>query len=256
MAPIETPATILSTIPYGETSKIARLATRELGVVSVIAKGARRPRSAFGASLQILSDGIATVHLARHSDLHTLSAFDVGRVPEAMATNIERYAVATVLGELMLRFAPGDRQAATYDFFRHGLDVLEGVPAEVVAIVGLRSIWGLVAHLGFAPALGVCARDGLPVGRDQGPVAFSPAHGGVLCAACARAVETSRLTPKDLRDLEALIEGRGDLPALDSRYLAAHRRLLDRYVRYHLGDGAALPALGFWSEPGWVQAPG
>lgn len=128
MAPIETPATILSTIPYGETSKIARLATRELGVVSVIAKGARRPRSAFGASLQILSDGIATVHLARHSDLHTLSAFDVGRVPEAMATNIERYAVATVLGELMLRFAPGDRQAATYDFFRHGLDVLEGSP--------------------------------------------------------------------------------------------------------------------------------
>ena len=37
MAPVETIATILSTFPYGETSKVARLATRELGVVSVIA---------------------------------------------------------------------------------------------------------------------------------------------------------------------------------------------------------------------------
>ena len=40
-----TPATVLSTIPYGETSRIARLATRDQGVVSVIAKGARRPKS-------------------------------------------------------------------------------------------------------------------------------------------------------------------------------------------------------------------
>ncbi len=251
MAPIETPATILSTIPYGETSKIARLATRELGVVSVIAKGARRPRSAFGASLQVMSDGTATIHPARHSDLHTLSAFDVGRVPQALATNIERYAVSSVLSELMLRFAPNERHAATYDFFRHALDVLEGVPEDVVAVVGLRSIWGLVKHFGFAPALGVCARDGMPVGRDQGTVAFSPAHGGVLCAVCARTVETSRLADDDLHDLEALIEGRGDLPALDGRYLAAHRRLLERYVRYHLGDGAALPALAFWSEATW-----
>ena len=45
MPPITTPAIVLTTIRYGETSKIARLATRDLGVQSAIAKGASRPRS-------------------------------------------------------------------------------------------------------------------------------------------------------------------------------------------------------------------
>lgn len=252
MAPVETIATILSTFPYGETSKVARLATRELGVVSVIAKGARRPKSKFGAALQVLTDGQATIHLARHSDLHTLAAFELIHVHEPLAASMDRYAVASALGELMLRFAPHDRQVPTYEFFTHALSVLEAVPDDVVPVVGLRSLWGLVKHLGFAPALRACARDGAPVEWDHDTIAFSPPHGGVLCLACARGVEPSRLAPSDLADLEALIHGQGDLPALADRYLAAHRRLLDRYVRYHLADGTPLPAMTFWAERSWL----
>lgn len=251
MAPIETMATILSTIPYGETSKVARVATRELGVVSVMAKGARRPKSKFGAALQVLSDGTATILLARHSDLHTLTGFDVARLHTGLAANIERYAVASVLGELMLRFSPHERQVETYDFFRHSLDVVEAVPGNAVAVLGLRSIWGLVKQLGFAPSLDACARDGAVVDWDDEAVPFSAANGGVLCRLCAQTVETSRLTRRDLGDLEAMIHGRDDLPDLDDRYLTAHRRLLERYLRYHLAEGHKLPALAFWVEAGW-----
>jgi hypothetical protein len=28
----------------------------------------------------------------------------------------------------------------------------------------------------------------------------------------------------------------------------AHRRLIERYIRYHLADGAELPALQFWTR--------
>ncbi len=251
MAPIETIATVLSTIPYGETSKVARLATRELGVVSVIAKGARRPKSKFGAALQVLSDGTATIILARHSDLHTLTGFDVARLHSDLAANIERYAVASVLGELMLRFSPHEPQVETYDFFRHSLDVVEAVPGSAVAVLGLRSIWGLVKHLGFAPSLGACARDGAPIERGLAAIPFSAAHGGVLCRTCAVAVEASQLTARDLADLEVMIHGYDDLPVLDDRYLAAHRRLLERYLRHHVAEGHQLPALTFWAEAGW-----
>lgn len=249
--PVETVATILSTIAYGETSKVARLATREIGVVSVLAKGARRPKSKFGAALQVLTAGQATIHLARHSDLHTLAAFDLVEVRDALAASMERYAAASVLGELMLRFAPHERQVDLYEFFAHSLSVLEAMTDDAVSTVGLRAIWGLVKRLGFAPTLAACARDGSPVTWEPGPVAFSPAHGGVLCAPCAGGVETSRLTARDLADLEVLIHGHDDLPALDDRHLAAHRRLLDRYLRYHLAEGMALPALAFWSERAW-----
>ena len=54
MPQLDSPAIVLSTLRYSETSKIVRLATREHGVQSAIAKGALRPRSRYGAALQFL----------------------------------------------------------------------------------------------------------------------------------------------------------------------------------------------------------
>ena len=54
-----TPAVVLQTYRYSETSKVVRLATRDLGVQSAIAKGASRPKSRFGAGLEFLSEGEA-----------------------------------------------------------------------------------------------------------------------------------------------------------------------------------------------------
>lgn len=254
MPPLETPATILSTIAYGETSKIARLATRDLGVVSVIAKGARRPRSRFGAALQVLSEGTATIVPARHSDLHTLTAFEVRGVHVALASSIARYAAASALGELMLRCAPSHAQPETYAFFRRALDLLERAPADAVGVLALRTLWGLVTHLGFAPSLDRCVRSGTAVPRGR-PAAFSAALGGVLCGPCARGMETTTLTAEDRIDLAALVEGNDDLPVLDRRHLAAHRRLLDRFVRHHAAEGGELPALAFWAAHAWERQP-
>jgi hypothetical protein len=52
----------------------------------------------------------------------------------------------------------------------------------------------------------------------------------------------------------ALLDPDAPLPALDDRHGAAHRRLLARYVRYHLAEGAELPALEFWLTRPWVAA--
>jgi hypothetical protein len=38
------------------------------------------------------------------------------------------------------------------------------------------------------------------------------------------------------------------------RHGAAHRRLLARYIQYHLGEGADLPALEFWTQRAWAAA--
>ena len=51
MSLVTTPAVVLQTYRYSETSKVVRLATRELGVQSAIAKGVLRPKSRFGAGL-------------------------------------------------------------------------------------------------------------------------------------------------------------------------------------------------------------
>lgn len=250
MPPVESAATVLSTIAYGETSRVARLATAELGVVSVIAKGARRPRSRFGAALQVLSEGVASILPARASDLHVLTAFDVTRVRSGLAADLERYTVASALGELVLRCGAQEGHRETYAFFRHALDLLEMAPPETVGVLGLRMLWGLVAHLGFAPSLDRCVRDGLPIDPAL-EAAFSAREGGVLCPRCARGVEATRLTPANLADLGVLIRGNGDLPALDVRHQRAHRRLLDHYIRHHVAEGLPLTALAFWADRSW-----
>ncbi len=49
---IQTPAIVLKSFPYGDTSLVARCFTREMGRVSVIARGARSKKSPLGAYLQ------------------------------------------------------------------------------------------------------------------------------------------------------------------------------------------------------------
>src|SRR3954453_6532640 len=105
---VTTPAIILSTLRYSETSKIVRVASREHGVQSAIAKGALRPRSRFGAALQLLSEGQAQLLTREHRELHTLTAFDLRRLHVGLASHLERYATACSLAEVMLRFAPPD----------------------------------------------------------------------------------------------------------------------------------------------------
>jgi len=253
MALISTPAIVLTTIRYGETSKIARLATRDLGVQSAIAKGALRPRSKFGTALHLLSEGHATLILARSGDLHTLTQFDPRHVWTGLGARMDRFAAASVLSELMLRFAPATPHPESYDLFRDALAVLEAAPAAAVEPLGLRMLWRLVAVLGFAPSLEVCARDGAPLPEDA-VVCFSAQDGGILCARCARGTVGSQLKPRDRADLTGFLASDAELPSLDDPHLAAHRRLLDRYVRHHLGEGASLPALAFWLDRSWTAA--
>jgi len=250
MSLITTPAIVLSALRYSETSKIVRLATREMGVQSAIAKGALRPKSRFGAALQLLSDGTAQLIVRDHRELHTLTVFDVARVRVGLAGDLERYSVASALAEVMLRFAPPDPHPESYDLLLHGLDELERAPAADVVALGLRMLWALVSVLGFEPALDACVRDGAPLDGD-GPIAFSTREGGALCAACAATHGSTRL-PADARAaLHALMDPAVDLPVLDEPNAAAHRRLAARFVRFHLAEGADLPALEFWERRPW-----
>jgi DNA repair protein RecO (recombination protein O) len=242
-APLLTPAIVLGALRYGETSRIVRLLTSDLGMVSAIAKGAMRPRSRFGASLQLLSEGHAHLILSRSSELHTLAAFDVAASHGALAANLDRFAAATALAEVAARFVPPTANEALYDQVRADLLLIERVGVDAVGIVAIRAIWRLVTALGFGPTVDRCARDGTAL--PAGPVAFSLRDGGFLCTACARLGATTRLVAGDRADLTAFL-GEGDLPWLTPRQAAAHRRLAWRWVREHLSDGA-LPALEAWS---------
>jgi DNA repair protein RecO (recombination protein O) len=252
MPPLSTSAIILATFRYGESSKIIRLATESVGVQSAIAKGALRPKSRFGAALQVLSDGQAHLIVHANRELQLLTAFDLHRVRVGLARGMERYAAATALSEVMLRFGSGEGHVESYQALRQGLDSLELAEEGDVEALGISAMWGLVSSLGFEPTLDDCVTCGNEL--EAGELAFDPAAGGALCSTCSRLSLPSRLSQEDRSDLVALIQNRETVPPLSPKRGAAHRRLLARYVQYHLGEGTALPALDFWIRRPWDAA--
>jgi DNA repair protein RecO (recombination protein O) len=251
MALISTPAIVLSTLRYSESSKIVRLATREHGVQSAIAKGALRPKSRFGGALQLLSEGQAQLLVKEQRELHTLTAFDLSRLHVGLAADLERYATACALAEVMFRFAPADPHPESFDLLREALSELEEVPGGAVESLSLRHLWQLVSVLGFAPSLQACVIHGTPV-PPTGALPFSTREGGALCSACFATHGATQLPEQARLDLAALLDEEAPLPKLDVKHARAHRRLIARYITYHLAENAQLPAVEFWTQRPWT----
>jgi DNA repair protein RecO (recombination protein O) len=254
MTLVSTAAVVLQTHRYSETSKIVRLATRDLGVQSAIAKGVLRPKSPFGAALETLSEGVAQLYHRETRDLQTLAAFDVTELRRDLARDLGRFAGAAALSLVMLKMAPAAPLPAAYDAFTRGLDALAAAAPHETDAVAARWLWLLVGVLGFAPQLDACVHDGAPVAGNGAPVAFSTAEGGVLCASCAGSVQgaSTRLPPQAYRDLLALNDAGAPPPLLDAAHAAAHRRLVARFVRHHMDESGTLAAIDFWERRAWV----
>jgi DNA repair protein RecO (recombination protein O) len=256
---VSTPAIVLRTYRYSETSKIVRLATRDYGVQSAIAKGVLRPRSPFGAALETLSEGVAQLYHKETRELQTLAAFDVIQLRRDLAGDLGRFAGAEALSEVMLKMAPPAPLPAAYEAFIQGLDALAQAAPHEADAVAVRWLWLLVGVLGFAPELDSCVRDGNPVAQN-GTIAFSIAEGGVLCAKCAGPQPPTKLPPRAYRDLLALNDTRAGVPALDAAHAAAHRRLVARFIRHHLGEVVKngneqrSTAIDIWERGAWATA--
>ncbi|MEO7366765.1 MAG: DNA repair protein RecO, partial [Gemmatimonadaceae bacterium] len=77
MESLATEAIVLHAFDYLETSRIIRLMTREAGVQSVLARGARSSRKRFGSAVDLFAQGLVEIHVRPNRDLQLLASFDV-----------------------------------------------------------------------------------------------------------------------------------------------------------------------------------
>lgn len=243
---IETAAIVLHAFDYRETSRIVRLATRESGVISAIAKGARRPKSRFGQGLDLFTSGTAQVALHQSGDLHTLAGFDASRARPALAQSLRRFGAAAALAEVCLRFGT-EATAGVHDALAAGLDRI-GVSADAeVPAATLAAAWRIVGELGFSPALENCALCQRELQPDE-DVRFSHRSGGAVCHGCRSLVPGARSLPASARvTLVEWLAG-SEVPLHDAPTARAHQRLLREFLEEHLGDGRAFPAFQAWER--------
>ncbi|HEY0971411.1 MAG TPA: DNA repair protein RecO, partial [Gemmatimonadales bacterium] len=154
---LATDAVVLHVFDYLESSRIIRLATREAGVVSVIARGARRPRSRFGSALDLFTGGAAQLAVKSGREMQTLTGWEAVRVRHRLGESLERFTAASALAELALRFSGDVPNPDAYDALVSALDAVAGAAPADAAAYAVAGAWRLVAELGFAPALDECA---------------------------------------------------------------------------------------------------
>jgi DNA repair protein RecO (recombination protein O) len=250
MALLATDAIVLHAFDYLESSRIFRIVTRDGGVRSVLAKGARRSSRRFGSGLDLFAQGTAQLYAKPGRDLDNLSGFDITRSRSALGNDLGRFTGASAIAELALRFG---REAADHPLFDAVADALDAIAAAAPgtsATATLASAWRIVGELGFAPTVDNCAECHADLDAHAHSL-FSHAAGGALCTPCGRRAPTGRVLPPDARHaLRQLLAGDTTFP-LDESAVRAHQRLLREFLAEHLTDGRPLKAFELWEEQGW-----
>ncbi|MCC7053034.1 MAG: DNA repair protein RecO [Gemmatimonadaceae bacterium] len=265
MPSVVTTAIVLHALNYSESSRILRLATRDAGVQSVMARGARSSQRRFGSAVDLFAEGEVQYETRPGRDLHTLARFDVVRSRVALGGSLERFEGASALAEVMLRVAADDDTPAdAFDALRDGLDAITG--GAEPAVESIRAIWRLLSAIGFTPALDACVQ----CDRELAPgleLSFSADAGGVLCDGCAARVPCRRLPATARATVRGWLAGEPAGPLRGPGLVAdppdggkepasagagdptvrAHRRLLRIFVHAHLTDGRPLRAFDAWA---------
>ncbi len=242
MPAVRSPSLILHAFAYGDTSRILRLLTPEYGLRSVIAKGARSPRSRFGGMLEPFTEGEAQFILRPGRDLLTLSGFSLVRSRQAIGRDLASFTGASLVAEFILRFALEEANPGLYDTVGAAFDRL-AAEDEDAAGTALARIWNLITLFGFRPEMMNCVHCGRSIGDDEAS-RFDPEAGGVACLRCRPVGRT--IPPRVRADIISMCPTGDRPPVLQHRRL--HADLLHAFLAAHLFQGQPLRSLPLFLE--------
>jgi DNA repair protein RecO (recombination protein O) len=214
----------------GEADKIFTLFTRANGKVSAVGKGVRRPKSALGGRLELLSEATVTLHRGRNLDViaqvQTLRSYWTQLVePDALAA-------ASLVAELVDLFCePELALDEIYALLVGAAKAISTAPAPGTLIP--RFQLRLLDALGLAPSSDVCIRCSAPL--LAGGAWVDVDAGGLGCERCYGARgDAHALDAADVENFRDVGAARG-LARATVAATPKVARAVDDLVTYHLG---------------------
>lgn len=176
-------AVVLRTQNLGETSRIAHVYSRQHGLLKLVAKGARRPKSRFGAAFDSGHLVQAVFYRSRTSDLHTVSEASISWRPSCRDHSLERTRVIAAGLEIPLRAAaPETPILALYNNLCSFLGLVDSTPEAGHPGILLDFVLRSLGNLGYHPTLDRCISCRKEI-RDRS-AGFSLQSGGLACHRC------------------------------------------------------------------------
>jgi len=250
---LATEAIVLHAFDYLESSRIIRLLTREAGVQSALARGARKSRARYGSALDLFAEGSAQLYVKPNRELHNLAGFEIARSRAELALEVGRFTAASTIAELALRFAGEEGSPELYDTVSEVLDRIARAAPDSTISVGLAGCWRIVSVVGFTPELSSCALCHAPL-RDSDDTTFSHSAGGVVCPACSRLARGGRRIPATARTaMMRWLAGEESVPISEAEG-RSHQRLLREFLDAHMPDDRPLRAFAVWEHERWSAA--
>ncbi len=191
---IKTEAVCLRVRNWRNSSKIVTLLTPNLGLVTAIARGARRPKSLFGAALELFALSEVTIYLRENRELATVSNAELINAHPHIPLNYNAFLSAGQIARFLLRaLAHHNSEPRVFQLLKNTLLALSTPPKEPTDYSGLIGAFFLKAtsFLGFRPELQKCiqCRTLLCFDLHTPPLHFSFQKGGVICPHCQEQIK-------------------------------------------------------------------
>lgn len=189
MEPISADALVIRQQNYGEADRILTLFTKEFGIVSAIAKGARKFKSHQAGATQLFCYG--RFQLVPGKNMYTLRGAVGKESFFGVAASIENLALAQYLCDLAYAaIGPDNPDAQVLSLLLNTLHLLSKGEKNADILKAVYEI-KLCQCAGFAPNTVCCMR----CGETEHLNALSPAMGGTLCENCSAADAVSLSAP-------------------------------------------------------------
>jgi DNA repair protein RecO (recombination protein O) len=179
--PLKTQAVVLRAMKYGEADRILHVFTPDHGRRSVIARGARRPKSKLGGRLEPPSHVDLQLHEGK-GDISTVTGVStIAALPRLRERLDSIDAAMHACDDVGRLFGDGEAHPPIFHLLVNYLGQLDRDASAATAPRQLAFRLKLLLGAGLAPQLGQCAHCG-----NGGPlVAFSGEDGGLLCSQCS-----------------------------------------------------------------------
>jgi DNA repair protein RecO (recombination protein O) len=224
---------------YGDTSWIVKALSPDVGILSLLVKGAKAKNSPFKAGIDPLAHSEIEIRYNRHkgnSSLIIPKEVFLQNYFSKMRLNLQSLAAAQLMAEILLKLGSGSSHAeAEFKWLLNNLECLELHSMQENSM----SVWlhKLCDILGYAPVLSKCGQCGQELA--QGPADLWPALGGAVCFDCLGAKKSS-YDSLFLQELGNFVRGKNNLQQ------SSWQRIENFFVGHLRSHTGALENLRSW----------
>jgi len=244
MSSVKSLAIVLKSIKWRDTSKIVTLFTRELGKITVIAKGARQSKSNYQGILESINLLEVVIYLSASRKLQLLGQTTLEDTFQKIRTDYEKTGYAFALLELTdIFFKEGSVDAIYFDFLIVLLSEVEKITDP--RIVFWYYLIKLSSYLGFKPEFDICSICNRSIVTEE--AGFSFREGSIICKKCGSSPDSdwnlSKTIRKSLSDLQKLNHKKLSTSKINLNKRFAFTEFLLTYLRYHSDEKLNLSSL-------------